>query len=250
MERKAFYLWFLINGLVMLLIPFSNLYSQEEIKTKEEMIKKIEKGAHLVAFRAFKQNDTAICDSSDNSNKCWSYVKSFVFVKALAEGKCDNINPVYSSFTDVCNALKTKNCSSLSGYKNSFCQGLLNNDGKLLVKAFSDTEFPSYIEERNARANNLLRDYSGFKNKTYSGCNKLSATSGSLVDMATCDMLFGSQSFEKKLDIIAQDLLYVLKAKETGKKDSCEMVNDGNIKKICNDDSVSSFDDVLNIIWE
>lgn len=250
MKRKTFYLWFFINSLIISLIPFANLYSQEEIKTKEEMIEKLEKGAHLVAFRAFKQNNTAVCDTSDNSEECWDYVKYFVFIKALAEGQCDKINSTYSPFIDVCNALKTGRCSSLSGYKNSFCQGLLNADEKLIIAAFNDVDFPICItKRRDEKARDLLRDYSGFKVKSYSSCNKFSAANDSLVDMATCDMLFGKQSFEKNLDAVARDLLFVLKAKESGKKDSCSMVSDENIKKVCNDDTVSSFDDVLEIIW-
>lgn len=203
----------------MLAIPYNNLYSQEEINTKADMVKRLKKSAHFVAFRACREKDTSICDSADSPKDCWSYVRSFTFIEDLAEGRCDNINSYYSSFIDVCNALKTGNCSSLSSYKNPFCQGILNSNKNLIVKAFSNPGFPNYIEQKQDHAVDILRIYSGFKYQNEGACNKFNITiSNSLVDTATCDMLFGKQSFERKIDDIAKDLMYVLQAKDTGKK--------------------------------
>ena len=200
-----------------------------------------------VAIKAYKESDTRICDSSSSPQDCWEYVSTIVFTKKLVNGNCNSLPSQFVQFADLCNALRRSECSSLEGYKKLMCQGILSKDIEALAKAFSDPEFPQFIENKNIGAKMFMNLYYGFKYKNASGCSEYD--SDNLLAPASCNMLFGDGNFESRLYSISQDIAYAAAAKTAKDKKGCSRVSNSAVRKACDDDSIADLNGIINIVW-
>lgn len=201
-----------------------------------------------LAYKAFKQGNSSICDSAVSPEDCWTIARSFAFIKALTTGDCSNVSSESSNnLEDFCKAVYRQDCSSLSGYKKTMCEALQTRNTQLMIEAYSDLQFPAYKHDKKSDAEFFINIYYGFKNKGERDCDKFTTTN--LLAKASCNMIFGNQGFEKKLDGISQDIIYTLDAKESGVGKSCDNVKDESIKTACQDNSVRDLNDILRLIW-
>ena len=238
-----------VSTLIIVMISFNNLFSQGDDELKQKVKNKVEKAPRWIAYKAYRQNNTSVCDSADPPKDCWLIARSFIFMKALTTGDCSNIPAESSDLKDFCNAVYRQDCPSLSGYKRTMCEALKTRNTQLTMEDYSDLQFPVYKEESKDDAEFFINIYYGFKNKSESACNKF--TTQNLLRGASCNMLFGDQRFQEELRSISQDIFYAVKSKESCSTcaKSCSNIKNRSIKNVCEDDSIKDLGDILNVVW-
>jgi hypothetical protein len=243
-------------SLFFVLTSYSNLFSQDAPDLMKKIKKGLETAPRWLAYKAFIQGDTGICDSASGDTNspqvCWSLLKSLVFVQSLANGNCNSLPPQYRDFGDLCYALSDTKCNNITGYKKTMCEALRSRNTNLMVAAMSDTQYPFYVKNKVDAAEFSMNLYYGFKNRSETSCNKF--TSSNLLRMASCNMLFGNQSFEKRLDSLTQDIYYAIESKTSCNTDtctkSCNSINNPLIKEACEDDSIKGLNGIIRKIWQ
>jgi hypothetical protein len=234
-------LFLFLTGTLLVNITFGAGLSQKEIRAK------LENASGWVAYKAFRQRNTSLCESSSSNQDCWEVVNQLVFLRSLAKGNCTNLPSQYAGYQDACVALNQQRCSSLPGYKKSLCEAILSGNVSAMERVYSDPEFPEFVNRKKEAAEKVINIYYGFKNKSEADCGHF--TSDNLLLSASCNMLFGNQGFTNKLDAISQDIYYALQAKESNEPRLCSKISNGAIRKACNDNSVKDLNGILDAVW-
>jgi hypothetical protein len=216
--------------------------SEHKNALKKDILNRLKKSNLLVAYKAFRSGNLGLCDSASLGRQCWQMANSFVFYKVLAQGNCNALPPANQSYADVCSALKNSSCASLAGWKKLACQAIDKENAAMLKKAYSAPDFPEYMQNKDSMAQFGINLYAGFKTNSEAACNKFSKNV-SLLRRASCNMIFGNQSFLNSLEGISEDIAEAVIAKEQRNKDRCNRISDPSIKSACMDD------DVLNKVW-
>lgn len=253
MVKKSWFLGFVL-GVFFCNILFAQIitYSQEQeklddIALKKDILERVSKAPRWVAYKAFVMGNTSLCDKSNSGKNCWSIVQNFVFLKKLTKRDCTKLPEEFKDLADYCAAINNQNCFDLTGFEKTMCNALLSRDTNLMIKAFSDPEFPGYLVNKKDSAEAFVNIYYGFKEGKEEACSRF--TSENQLLKASCNMLFGNRSYESKINAIVDDIFYAAKAKKTKKKDWCSKIRNSQIADVCNDDSVADLNRVFEIVW-
>lgn len=206
-------------------------------------MKKSDSFTDLVAYRAVKENNPALCNSVDNPKDCKEIVDALSIVKMLVENKCNQIkeSEADSGNRSICTALNAKDCSKLSGGNKEVCETLLKEDFATFKKSHKSDKFEAidFTEK--------LAYYVGLKhNNSKQECEKISANLP-LPKKYICDIMFSDKDIDAFFEKLAYDLAFFSIAKQYNNKQMCTFIYDKEIKKSCNNSSVKEFRELRNI---
>ena len=221
-----------------------------DAEEQDKIVEDLNNAPRFVAYRAFVNNDTSLCNVLDknSSEDCWRSVRAYKIKKAISEGNCNNIPNDASDEKELCRAINGGGgCTSFSGYKQMICQGLVDNNLGLVVRAFTDSDFPEYVRNPTRYAKDFLAFYHGFKDKSESAC--LATVDPDLRTKAACNMLFGSHNFEKNFQDISRDVLSAVKAKARNNSSLCSSILDDSVKNACYNKAIHDKKGILDEIW-
>ncbi len=230
-------------------------FSAEQEKLADESMKKsinkkLIKSPRLIAYKAFRNGNTDLCSSSSNNKDCWEIVKSLTSQKKFAAGDCNSLSEFPNDFADsvdYCNAVKSNDCASLSGYKKMMCEAILNRDTNMMIRAVSDPDFFIFLPDKTAWAESTINIFYGFKTMSEKSCSRF--TTRNLLRRGACNMLFGSGSFENRVHEFTDDIFWAAKAKKSSNKKLCNNIKNKQIADICADDAISDLNGIFDHAW-
>lgn len=204
-----------------------------EINILKESMKSSGYFSRLIVYKAVRENDLSVCDTSGDRKKCVSVMKELLAMRTLAEGNCDAIKNGLIGEFDLCGRLKRGDCDTLIGWQKDMCNALARQDFSLLklsngalAKGESDSDF------------GLLEKFAvfiGFKNHS----SKMSCdTYGLQLPLPRkfiCEVMFSTQDVDEILDKIALDVALFTISKKYGKATLCDRIKDSDIRKRCRD---------------
>jgi len=219
-----------------------------QLLSESDIRKKLNSNINVVAFKAFRKNDTGICSECGDEwgQACWSTVKHLAIMRDMAKGNCDGIPVQYGEYKEVCNGLRS-GCANLAGDKRKMCNALKSGDTNLLREAFSDPNFPEHVENIPETAVFYVNIYNGFQKGSKSACEKFNTNN--IVSKISCDAIFGTGDISAEVNSMTRDLLIFDKAKKLPNKNLCGNIKNPTVKKMCLDDTVTNLSSVLKQVW-
>lgn len=206
---------------------------ETEINTLKKSMKSSGYFYRLIAYKALRENNLSVCDTSGDRKKCISVMKELLDMRTLAEGKCDSIKKGLFREFDLCGRLKKGDCDTLFGWQKEMCNAFLKQEFSLLkqandalTKGEPDSDFG--LLEKFAVFIGFKNYYSKMSCDTY-------GLQLSLPKQFICNVIFGTQDVNEILDKIALDVTLFSMAKRYGNSKLCGRITDGEIKKRCLD---------------
>lgn len=214
-----------------------------QIKGFKDSIKKEGYFSTLIAYKAVRNKNLSICNSSGDSGECMDAAEPLLKVRESAQGNCSVINE--PELRELCLGLKN-NCSELSGWMREMCEGFLKEDIKLLESATNSSDFAK-IYGGKLNKDDVMVMLSCFLGSKYYDSKKACERFTSALPLSArymCDVIFGTNDVDEILDKIAFDVAYFTVAKQYKNDRICNQIKDDELKKSCLDPRVGSIRDI------
>jgi len=223
-------------------MPATSTVDDFEVLIQKEIsnIKQSDSYDYFLAFSALRNDDLSIC----KSDTCREYLtEDLAYLRYQNEGGCNKITN--RDLSNTCSAIKSGNCSSLTGWRASYCKAFLDEDVNLLTKIRNQHGGKGDVKSRVLFN---LGIYKGFKHYSPVACERFisqisfKSPDTLLFEQFACQILFSfdeKSAIENSLrDLAVAHLSYV-------KKDTtlCSRIKYPRLKTACEKSSVKNFDE-------
>jgi len=225
---------------VLPFIPQNQLKERELERRIELEMESIRNSGYFTSIQkslALRKEDLSLCESDE---ECKEDVQNLLPVRYFAEGRCEEIKN--SLERELCYALKSNNCNSLSGWKKDFCKGIVTKDVDLLSKV---SRSPDLIKEIGISMTKedileMLGIYYGFKYYSPVSCETgFGGRKDLLEKKMICQIIFSSDS-EEAVEKILRDLALFSISRKENDRDICDFIKNKDIKDKCLNPSIKS----------
>jgi hypothetical protein len=220
------------------------IYQQEKY-----ILDRLSKSPTWMSYLAIRTNNFSYCDSSSQTEQCFSSLKDLSEMKSNATGACDDFGSSDQEAKDGCLAINKGSCGSLAGANAVMCQALLKRDVNMLLQAMRNMPGWKYSSGLETKARFTMGVYNGFKSNDENVCNNFLSADRPLMRWS-CNMLFGNQSAQQMLGALSKDIATAWKAKESKKNDLCSRISNAAVKDACLNTECKSLNDIIKKVWE
>ena len=215
---------------------------EKKIESEVEIIKNSGYFTFIKRYLMVRNENFSLCDSTDKD--CRDSVRSLLFIRYLSEGRCGKIND--SRNRDFCLAVKANNCNSLSGWRRDFCEGLIKEDIRMLMKATNSNDCVKDTGGGMDKAGILefMGIYAGFKYYSSLSCEKfLKRSEVPLYRRIACRIIFSSD-YDSRINRILRDLAIFRLSRKEHDYDLCNLIESNDMKKACLDYRIKTLDEI------
>jgi hypothetical protein len=171
-------------------------------------------------------------------------VPTLLAIRYTGEGRCKDIKD--PALQQLCNAVNSNNCSSLSGDKRNFCQSFVAEDAKALAESAGSLEIAKSLgfPVRAQEAALMLGIYNGFKHYSGMACEKyINQQRLPLSKKVACKIIFSSNP-DKDIDDLSTDLSLFFISRQDSQPQLCDSIVNSSVRDACNNSSIKDLRDI------